>query len=280
MKFSDMSSSKNNSNLMMIVVIVGAIFIGIIVFAISSLLFSKPEKNNSNTEKLETKVELELDSKKVKNLYKYVTYGEDNIFVKTPNIKLENFSDYDKYYYSGSLIKEDDVKEIEDRDSGNKLHTIDYSKIKTNMEKYFGEGVDFEKESVVTIMLPFDIDGKNICTLTYNENLTAYTVSCNEKKEINNNSYRELISAKEENNKIILKEKLFFINQKEENDKINYDIYKDYNHTILITSDDIDKKDFNLENIYKDNKKQLTTITYTFKKNKKDYYFYSSKFSD
>ena len=37
-------------------------------------------------------------------------------------------------------------------------------------------------DETILNMLPFDIDGKNICNLTYNNNLTAYTVNCDEKK--------------------------------------------------------------------------------------------------
>ena len=280
MKFADINKNKNNSNILMIIVIVGAIFIGIIVFSISNLFVSKPNRSDDNDEQVETKTDLELDSKKVTSLYNYVTYGDNDIYLKNPNVKLDNFNNYDKFYYMSSLIKKKDIEEIDEKESGNKLNTIKYSKIKEYMEKYFGPDVEFEKNSNVTVILPFDLNDKNICNLTYNENLTAYTVGCSEKKEIKSDAYRELVSAKESGDNIIIKERVLFIDTKEENGRVSFDVYKDYNHTILITSGDIEKNDFSLDNIMKENRKKSITIKYTYKKNKKDHYLYSSKISD
>ena len=266
-----------NINMNTVIPIVGAIFLGIIVYFIASLIFSG---NKTNPVEKTMAQEVDIKNKVVQKLYGYVTYGDYDIFEKIPSVKLENLSNYDKFYYISSLINDNDIEELQTTTSDEKVLSINQSKIKKYMEEFFGNKVKFNKDVSLPLTLKFTHDNKNSINLKYNPSMSAYYITFVGNNNFNNsNYYSELVSAKTyDNGNLELTENIVYYDYKLANNKISYNIYKDYNHTMLIESKkDVDKDSFKLKDVITSNKSKITKVKFTFKKGKKNYYFYSSK---
>lgn len=282
---------RNNKQIIRIIkVIIVAIIIGLAVYFISSLFFNKKQTVKNETEKQT----LDIKSSEVKELYSYVTYGPNELrndkFIKNKNVKLENFSNYDKFYYALQFATEKDF--IKNKDDN--TYSIDRDTLNLYMKKFFGSKITYEKESIsIPIIFNFKIDNNNKVVLSYDKAIDGYKGVFSSYIETTDNNiikpyYYELSSAtKEEDNTITLKEKIIYLTKEEIKDPqgnstntYNYNIYKDYEHTILIekfenvTKEALEEKPISVS----DYKKKATTITYKFKYSQPDgYYFYSSK---
>ena len=278
--FSTGSSSNRNKN--MIIVIIGSIIIGIIVFLLTNSLVSKDNNTSNNNDKKEDvyNSELSIKDNSIKKLYNNITYGDYDIFEKRQSIKLDNLSNYDKLYYTIPLIKKSDIKEVE-MDNKNKIYSIDYSVISKYMKKMFGNKAKYDKDISMSVTFNFSMNDKNTANIKYNNSLSAYTITFTGNKDISkqSNYYGELENAIQvSDNEIELDEKILYYDIKVVKNKINYSIYKDYDHTMLIASEEgIEKDEFNLTNLLKEYDKKITRVIYKFKKTGGSYYFYSSK---
>ncbi len=282
---------KNKNFFRVIIVIVIAIISGLSVYFISNLFFGKttPVTEENKEEKLS------LEDSKVKDLYAYVTRKtkgiRDSKFIKNKSVKLENFSNYDKFYYALNFATDSDFREIKNtNDAATKSYAISSDTIKLYMKKFFGSKIKYTKNSNISMTFNFDFDEKNTVNLSYDKAQDAYIGSFSHHENITPTNFIEpyyysLVKAtKKEDSTIILKEKIIFIDIISNNDeKYSYNVYKDYEHTILLdTKTDIPKSELEQNPIsVLDYKKEAATITYTFKlETPGDYYFYSSKISD
>ena len=297
MNFDNFSSNSSNnyyknnkrSNIKLAIVIGGAILLGIIVYYISSLIFSpKPQvNNNQQNTTTDTSVELSIKNTDVVTLYNYVNYKSsvnNDIFLRSPSIKYENFSNYDKFYYCTQFIKDEDLTEIKSTDTNNKikLYSISDKKINEYMKKFFGKKIEYEKEIEMNITLPIEKDQMNSGTIKYDPSKKYYILSLNtnNKKIESSNSYiTDVSKAFKNDGKLVIEEKIIYIDIKEQNNKYNIKVYKDYNHTMLLDEkNNIDKNGFELKSLINEYLDSASVITYTFKLNNNDqYYFESSK---
>lgn len=261
----------------------GAILLGIVVYLLTSMMFNGGKNDNSTTNSVAK--DIDLNNKIVQRLYGYVTYGDYDIFEKNMSVKLDNLSNYDKFYYASALIKEKDIEELQTTQSNTKIPSISQSRINDYMELLFGSKVKFEKDVNISLIFNFYRNDKNIVNCKYNSNMTSYSLDFVGKKEITNTSndyYTELSTAKVlSNGDLQIVEKILYTDVKYNGNKVNYSVYKDYNKTMLIDSkSDVSKELFTLKDVMNANKSKVTKVIFTFKKDKEknnNYYFYSSK---
>lgn len=303
-KFSEVSevndsNKKRGSNFKLIFIIIISIAVGFSVFFISNTLFGKKTTTTTSSQE----VSLDIDDNRVVNLYNYVTYGQlgtrNNKYISQKSVKLENFSNYEKFYYALMLADKDDFKDTGKIDDVTKLkiYSISNDIIKKYMKQYFGEKVTYSTDSSITVTFNFSIDEKNTGMLNYDVQSDKFLISFSDNKDtsIKNNTilpyYTELDSAfTTSDGDIEIVEKIIYVNvvgQKDSNgnliDKYDCLIYKDYEKTMLIGK----KLGVSSESIVdepitpSDYSNSSNVITYKFKKNYNgDYYFYSSEIRD
>lgn len=304
-KFSDISDSGNKNkkkgfDFKLIFIIIISIIVGLSVFFISNALFGKKA---TTTTKPSQEVSLDIDDSKVVTLYNYVTYGQlgsrNSKFISQKSVKLENFSNYEKFYYALMFATKDDFKDTGKTDDNTKLkiYSISNDIVKKYMKQYFGEKVTYSTDSSIQVTFSFAIDEKNTGTLNYDVERDGYLISFSSNKDtsINNSTilpyYTELDSASTTSDgDIQIVEKIVYITaiqQKDANgnpvDKYDLLVYKDYDKTMLIGK----KVNVSSESLKddpitpSDYSNSSNTITYKFKKNYNgEYYFYSSEIRD
>lgn len=305
-RFSDNLEEQENSpkkkkgiDLKIVVVVVISLVAGLSVYFISNAIFGKKTTTPPPTED----VSLKTDEEIVKILYDDVTYGvggNRNLkYLKEKSVKLENFTNYEKFYYALKYVEKDDLKDTSKVDdvSKKKIYAISNDLMKKYMKKYFGEKITYSLNSRILVTFPFEVDGLNTGELKYDVDRAGFIITFNEKKDNFSDTsvikpyYTKLSSASiNKEGQIILTENVIYTsfyqysdNSGNKIDKYDVSLYKDYNKTMLIekktgiTKEMIDKDLFNLDN-YKNN---ANTITYTFNKNYNgEYYFYSSEIRD
>lgn len=285
------SEKQNNRKIPLIIVIVLSIVIGLSVFFISNLIFG--DKKKDNTPSVSTNIDLEDEN--VKILYDYVTYGVRNKryekFIKEQSVKLEDFNNYEKFYYALQFAEPEDFANIgKVNENGQKIYNISSAKVKQYMQRFFGPEVTYSTNSKITYPFNFKINNLNVGILTYaieNEGFNTVFVSL-EDDIISNNIiepyYTKLTNAtKKSDGSLELNEKIIYtelINK--ENNTFDINIYKDYQHTILLESKlnltelDLKNNPINIE----DYQEKAATISYLFKLSSTNYYFDSSKISN
>lgn len=303
-RFSEVSEVNNGKkkkgfDFKLIFIIIISIVVGLSVFFVSNALFGK---KTTTTTTPSQEVSLDIDDNKVVTLYNYVTYGQlgtrNNKYISQKSVKLENFSNYEKFYYAMMLADKDDFKDTgkTDHTTGLKVYSISNDIVKKYMKQYFGEKVTYSTDSSITTTFGFSIDDKNTGTLNYDVERDAFLISFDSSKDtsVTNSTilpyYTELDSATNSDDGIEIVEKIIYvtaIQQKDVNgnpiDKYDCLIYKDYNKTMLIgkklgVSSESVKDDPITPSDYSNSS---NVITYKFKKNYNgEYYFYSSEIRD
>lgn len=287
--------SKSKLNFKFISIIVIAIFIGISIYFVSSMIFGK---NGNN--RFSRGIKLSLEDELVQELYSYVTYGingERSIkYIKEKSVKLENFTNYEKFYYALMFATKEDFKDTGEEIFNRKTYVISNDLVKKYMKQYFGDEVSYNLDSSLSMSFDFEMDGFNTGVLNYDKDSGGYTITFVSKSSKDSNKVIEPYyvildnASRESDGTIILKEKIIYIsyiNNKDAAGKFldSYDIsiYKDYNKTMLIErKSGYTKEMLNAKPLSPtDYKNNSNTITYKFKKNRNgEYYFYSSEISN
>ncbi len=284
------TQKKPNKKLSLVIIIILSIIMGLTVFLVSNTIFGEKKR-----EDIITDTKMDLEDENVKILYQYVKYGTRNTrndkFIKEQNVKLEDFNNYEKFYYALQFAEPEDFANIgKVNENGQKIYNISSAKVKQYMQRFFGPEVTYSTNSKITYPFNFKINNLNVGVLTYaieNEGFNTVFVSL-EDDIISNNIiepyYTKLTNAtKKSDGSLELNEKIIYtelINK--ENNTFDINIYKDYQHTILLESKlnltelDLKNNPINIE----DYQEKAATISYLFKLSSTNYYFDSSKISN
>ncbi len=280
------STKKENKSLPIIIVVVLSIIIGLTVFLVSNMIFGDKKKEQPTS----ISSEVALDDENVKILYDYVKYGvrstRNDKFIKEQSVKLEDFSNYEKFYYAMQFAQAEDFAATGQVNAQKqKIYNISSAKVKSYMQRFFGNEVTYSTSSVIRYPFSFRINNMNVGTMTYAVERDGFdTVFAEFEDNITTENvvepyYTELVGAnKKSDGSLELTEKIIYttVNQRENVYDVN--IYKDYQKTMLLeqktnlTAEDLKEKPISA----KDYGEKAATITYVFKLNSTNYYFYSS----
>ena len=281
------SVSKKKKIPSIVIIVICALIVGLIVFLICNSIFNPKDKNKPKEKEVETSEKLSLNENNVKILYQYVTYGTTGIrndkFVKESKVDIKSFTNEEKYYYALMFAEVDDFSFTGRLDSDkNKIYSISSRKIKKYMERFFGKNVSYSTDIALNYPFTFSINGQNIGIMKYNEEESGYDTILKgisqEKEYIVEPYYGKLTDAyKEKDGSYRLVEKVLYIDLvKNDNNKYDVTIYKDYEHTDVIDTLK-DQEETDLLNIkLSDYVKKGATVTYIFKVNGNVLYFDSS----
>lgn len=276
------------SKLSIIIIVVVALVVGLLVFLICNSIFNPKQKEKKDD--VVTSEELSLNEKNVKILYQYVTYGTTGIrndkFVKEDKVNIKSFTDEEKMYYALQFAEVEDFAFTGKYDENkNKIYSISNRKIKKYIERFFGDNVKYSNVLEFTHPFTFSINEQNIGIMKYNENELSYDtifkgISTDDKYIVEPYLGKLVKAYREADGSYRLEEKIIYVDVKKQNDdKYEINISKDYNHENVIESS-IDKTEKDLSNITIDNYiKKASTITYIFKLNGNVLYFDSSSIS-
>ena len=283
----DDNKKSNHSQMIKIaVLVVIVIVLGLSVYFISSLFFKGDNKNESTVGISDT---LSIDDPEVESIYDLVTYGRDNNtlnkYLKEQFVTLKDFSNYEKFYYALSLLKEKELKEIKNSDTTTqKQYYISDADMDQLMKSYFGDKVEYLKQGTLPIILVPGFDAGNTLSLKYNINKERYETTLSKTDVATAGlipvAFYGLESAtRSDNGTITLVERVVYITSSVNNNLISYQVYRDYNHTMLIDSQtNIALEEYQKEPLSIDNYMEKgNIITYKFKENNGEYYFYQSK---
>lgn len=280
---------RKRSGLKFIFVIVLSLAAGVSVYFVSNTMFGK--KTNSSVVIKEK--ELDITDEGILSLYQSVTYGalgnRYDKYLKEQQVLLQNFSNYEKFYYALQYLSLDDFVDTKEVDASNGLsiYSLSSDKVKSYMRRYFGNKITYSMDSSISLSVPFQINGNNTGVLSYDKSRASYVITFSDNlpnfSGFSNYNSKLVRAVQKADGSIVLTEKIIYPSiQQEGVDLYSCFIYRDYYHTMLI-----EKKEglttAQLENEisveqYLDS---ANTITYTFHKNTDgNYYFYSSKIRD
>ena len=271
-----------------IVAILVGLFFGITVFIIVSLLTHKEIQKEVPSTKVDINDEI------VENLYEKFSYNQygnlDPIFIKTKSLDLDSISNKDKYILALSLIKEDDLLDLNIVKSNKKVYYITPDVIRDNMKQFFGDEVKYTRDTTINnYIFGFEKDGMNTANIVYDTSSARFEVIFTKKTDIkediptNRNYYSEITDAEIKENNLILTEKIVYVTCEEEEEKIEdveqiqpqsykCNLYKDYNKTIQIDKlENLDKNGIKTKSL-----KETNIIRYTFSKNNSGEYIFES----
>lgn len=269
-----------NKKFTLIIVIAVALFFGLTVFIILSLIMNNKNKVN-NTPK-----ELEITSKEVRSLYNMVTFTElgtrNTKFMKESEVTIDNFTNYEKYNFALSLVKVSDFTETGQTNNGLHEYSIDKNKINEYMKTFFGTNVTYSTNSIIEHTYNFRKDNNNTGSLKYYPEENKYKIYFTSNKEEipdtmeNKRYFTKLYKAEEVNDQLTLYEKIVYTKcSKNTTNTYNCLLYRDYDRTIEV--DEVKGLDEDSE-IKFDEVKESNEIKYLFKKDVEgNYYFFSSK---
>lgn len=283
----DDNKKSNPSQMIKIaVLVVIVIVLGLSVYFISSLFFKGDNKNESTVGISDT---LSIDDPEVEAIYDLVTYGRDNNtlnkYLKEQSVILKDFSNYEKFYYALSLLKEKELKEIKNSDTTTqKQYYISDADMDQLMKSYFGDKVEYLKQGTLPIILVPGFDVGNTLSLKYNINKERYETTLSKTDVATAGlipvAFYGLESAtRSDDGMITLVERVVYITSSVNNNLVSYQVYRDYNHTMLIDSrTNIALEEYQKEPLSIDDyMEKANIITYKFKENNGEYYFYQSK---
>ena len=269
-----------NKKFSWIITIAVALFFGITIFIIFSLVLKK-----DNNEEKQNK-ELDITNEAVLELYDKMTYGVNGVryekLIKEPNVSIDSLTNYDKYYYALSFVKENDLRETGNKDSKGIIeYYISQDKINSFMINYFGNDVKYSSDTTIKYTFPFTKENMNTGILKYDSTNKRYTIYLTEyvapvpQNVSTKIAYYELDSANTDGENVILHEKIIYPVCTINSDKVTYNciVYRDFQHTVTIGEVKEVEKDykFNLSN-YND----ANEIEYTFTKNIDGYHVFNS----
>lgn len=277
--------TKKNNKISMIIIISLSIIVGLTVFFISNAIFGVKK-----VEPVDTSTNVRLTDENVQILYDYVTYGTKGIrndkFIKESSVKKEDFNNYEKFYYALQFAQVEDFENTGKVNNENqKIYNISSAKIKTYMQRFFGNEVTYSTNSTITYPFSFRINNQNVGTLTYAIERkgfdTVFTgLEENEvKKDLVEPYYTKLTKAtKKSDGSLELIEKIIYTKLVPRDNVYDVYIYKDYQNTILLeTKSNLTKEQLEANPIsITDYLEKASTISYLFKLNSTNYYFYSS----
>ena len=277
------NNKDNNFIVKIILLIVIVLALGFGVYFLSSLFFNGGKKE-APKESISTT--LSVDDPEIRELYEKVTYGRDsntlNKYLKEQFVSLKDFSNYEKYYFALSGLKEKDLEEGEEK----RYYSISDRRMEELMQSYFGKKVSYLQQGSIPIVLMEGFQAGNTLSLTYDVNQKKYQTTLTTtpplKEKIIPVSMYSLESASMEDDVITLVERVIYIKSSISKNIVNYQVYRDYNHTMLIDSGkNIPYADYQKDPITIDQyKKQGNIITYQFKKSSDGYYFYQSSIEE
>lgn len=283
----DDNKKSNPSQMIKIaVLVVIVIVLGLSVYFISSLFFKGDNKNETAVGISDT---LSIDDPEVESIYDLVTYGRDNNtlnkYLKEQSVILKDFSNYEKFYYALSLLKEKELKEIKNSDTTTqKQYYISDADMDQLMKSYFGDKVEYLKQGTLPIILVPGFDVGNTLSLKYNINKERYETTLSKTDVATAGlipvAFYGLESAtRSDDGMITLVERVVYITSSVNNNLVSYQVYRDYNHTMLIDSQtNIALEEYQKEPLSIDDyMEKANIITYKFKENNGEYYFYQSK---
>lgn len=283
----DDNKKSNRSQMIKIaVLVVIVIVLGLSVYFISSLFFKGDNKNETAVGISDT---LSIDDPEVESIYDLVTYGRDNNtlnkYLKEQSVTLKDFSNYEKFYYALSLLKEKELKEIKNSDTTTqKQYYISDADMDQLMKSYFGDKVEYLKQGTLPIILSPGFDAGNTLSLKYNISKERYETTLSKTDVATAGlipvAFYGLESAtRSDDGMITLVERVVYITSSVNNNLVSYQVYRDYNHTMLIDSQtNIALEEYQKEPLSIDNyMEKANIITYKFKENNGEYYFYQSK---
>ena len=279
----NIAQKKNNTankKLSWIITIAVALFFGITVFIILTLVLNKNKKEEPKNK------QLDITNEGVLELYDKMTYGANGVryekLIKEPNVSIDSLTNYDKFYYALSFVKENDLRETGNKnDKGIVEYSISQDKINSFMINYFGNDVKYSTNTTIKYTFPFKKAEMNTGTLTYDNTNKRYVIYLDEYVEpvnidvSNKIAFYELGSAETDGENVILHEKIIYPVCTINTDKTTYNciVYRDFEHTVTIGEvKEVDKNyKFNLNN-YSD----CNIIDYTFTKNIDGYHVFNS----
>lgn len=266
-KVNNKKNNKDNGIFQIIIIIVISLLIGFTVYFLSSKVLGNNKNNSNNSSNNSSSIS--IDDNLVDELYSYVSRKSNLKFIREPNLLVDNFTNKEKYYYALQFVEAKDL-EVDSKEDNSYILSSD--KVKEYMTKFFGSGVTYSKNITMDYDFDFYVSTYNIANVSYNQNKNNYSVVFSGNSLDNGvNYHKELVKAsKGADGSIILIENVLFTSVSD-NGLVN--IYKDYDKTMLIASVDYDSFDADK---YLD---KGSTITYTFKNDNGNYYFYSSKIS-
>lgn len=285
----DNKKFKLSQNMKIIILVIVVVVLGLSVYFISSLFFSDGNKKEQVTAGISST--LSVDDPEVKKIYNLITYGRDsntlNKYLKEQFVTLKDFSNYEKYYYALSLLQEKDLKEIKSTSDSQKQYFISDNVMDGLMKSYFGPKVQYLKQGTLPIILKSDFDIGNTLSIKYNFEKERFETSLT-KTELPSDRvipvalYTLESATQTDSGDITLVERVIYVTSNVNNNFVNYQVYRDYNHTMLIDSqsnlslEEYQKKPLSIDK-YMENG---NIITYKFKENNGEYYFYQSKIEE
>lgn len=281
--------TNNSWNIKIVILVVTVLALGLGVYFISSLFFGNNKKEVVTAGISST---LSIDDPEILDIYGLVTYGRDsnslNKYLKEQSVTLKDFSNYEKFYYALSLLKEKQVREIkESNTTTQKQYYISDVDMDQLMKSYFGDKVEYLKQGTLPVVLAPGFDIGNTLSLKYSINKeryeTTFTKTTTDTSRLIPVALYGLESATlMDDGTITLVERVVYIVSNVNNNLVSYQVYRDYNHTMLIESkNNIALEEYQKEPLSIDNYMEKgNIITYQFKKNNGEYYFYQSKIKE
>lgn len=271
------------SNFVMKLMLVCTILIlgSAIIFSFNSAL-KKDKKDNKQEE------ELTSEEKLINKLYGYVTFGRDeqlmNYFYQFKELTTDTFEGLEKVKYAFNLLEEDKLNKIDD-----KTYSIDADIYNSYIKTMFGENTTYDNSKEVSIFTN-KILKNSIMTISFDKEKNQYIISRingfkKTDEQIKPFYYKlEDYNIDNANKQITINEKFIFVEKEiSENGKdiTGINIYKDIYHEKILKSIDYPSTSQIEKFNYNDYIKDGGSITYTFKlDNNNNYYFYSSNINE
>ena len=231
---------------------------------------------------------IDLSDPDVRTLYSYVSYGTRGIrndkFISNSTVTMSSFSDSEKFYYALQFARASDfVYTNENNSHGQKIFTIADSTIRSYMVRFFGPNVTYSNNVQLNYVFPFNVNRMNVAKMTYNVKRKGFDVVFNQylgyegTNPVDDHYYTRLAEAlRMEDGKIILREKVVYVEVGEVEGLYSLYIYKDPYHQELIDQK-INLTSSQLENSIDWYNLKTAYIEYTFDLNGTVYYFSSSQ---
>lgn len=271
------------SNFVMKLMLVCTILIlgSAIIFSFNSAL-KKDKKDNKQEE------ELTSEEKLINKLYGYVTFGRDeqlmNYFYQFKELTTDTFDGLEKVKYAFNLLEEDKLNKIDD-----KTYSIDADIYNGYIKTMFGENTTYDNSKEVSIFTN-KILKNSIMTISFDKEKNQYIISRINGFKKTNEQIKPFYYKLEDynidnaNKQITINEKFIFVEKEiSENGKdiTGINIYKDIYHEKILKSIDYPSASQIEKFNYNDYIKDGGSITYTFKlDNNNNYYFYSSNINE
>ena len=274
------NTTEVNKKLTLIIIIGVAVFFGLTVFIILSVIMNNKNKVNNKP------VEIEVTNKEVKRLYNMVTFTElgtrNTKFMKESEVTHDSFNNYEKYNYALSLAKASDFVATGETKDNLHEYSLDKNKMNEYIKTFFGNGITYSTNSIIEHTYNFKKDNNNTGSLKYYPDENKYKIYFTSNREEvpdtmeNKRYYTKLYKAVELNDELTLYEKIVYTKcSKNSTNTYNCLVFRDYDRTIQV--DEVKGLDEDSE-IKFDEIKESNEIEYKFKKDiEGKYYFLSSK---